>query len=56
VISHSSGETEDTFIADFAVAMGRADQDRIIVPVRTDAKYTDYSRSSGIGAAAVYAA
>ena len=34
VISHRSGETEDTFIADFAVAMGRLpNQDRLCMPL-----------------------
>jgi len=51
VISHRSGETEDTFIADFAVAMGGGQiQDRIIVPVRTDRQVQPITRDrSGIG-------
>ena len=36
IVSHRSGETEDTFIADFAVAMGAANQNRIGLPRRTN--------------------
>lgn len=41
--SHRSGETEDPCIADFAVAMGGADQDRVILPERTDCKIQPFA-------------
>jgi enolase len=45
VVSHRSGETEDTFIADLAVATGRA-RSRPAAPSRTDrvAKYNQLLR------------
>ena len=58
VISHRSGETEDTFIADLAVATG-AGQIKTGAPSRTDrvAKYNQLLRiEEGLGARAEYAA
>jgi enolase len=58
VISHRSGETEDTFIADLAVATG-AGQIKTGAPSRTDrvAKYNQLLRiEEALGARAVYAA
>ena len=58
VISHRSGETEDTFIADLAVATG-AGQIKTGAPSRTDrvAKYNQLLRiEEAIGAPAEYAA
>ena len=57
VISHRSGETEDTFIADLAVATG-AGQIKTGAPSRTDrvAKYNQLLRiEEGLGAGAEYA-
>ena len=58
VISHRSGETEDTFIADLAVATG-AGQIKTGAPSRSDrvAKYNQLLRiEEALGARAVYAA
>ena len=58
VISHRSGETEDTFIADLAVATG-AGQIKTGAPSRTDrvAKYNQLLRiEEALGARAEYAA
>ena len=58
VISHRSGETEDTFIADLAVATA-AGQIKTGAPSRTDrvAKYNQLLRiEEGLGARAEYAA
>ncbi len=58
VISHRSGETEDTFIADLAVATG-AGQIKTGAPSRTDrvAKYNQLLRiEEALGTRAVYAA
>ena len=58
VISHRSGETEDTFIADLAVATG-AGQIKTGAPSRTDrvAKYNQLLRiEESLGARAEYAA
>jgi enolase len=57
VISHRSGETEDTFIADFAVATG-AGQIKTGAPARGErtAKYNRLLRiEESLGAAARYA-
>ena len=54
-MSHRRGETEDTFIADLAVATGGADQDRL--GIRTDriAKYNQLLRiEEELGGSAVY--
>ena len=58
VISHRSGETEDTFIADLAVATG-AGQIKTGAPSRTDrvAKYNQLLRiEESLGVRAEYAA
>ena len=58
VVSHRSGETEDTFIADLAVATG-AGQIKTGAPSRTDrvAKYNQLLRiEEGLGGRAAYAA
>ena len=44
VISHRSGETEDTTIADIAVYERRPDQDRVGKPDRRIAKYNQLLR------------
>lgn len=57
IISHRSGETEDTFIADLAVATG-AGQIKAGAPARTDraAKYNQLLRiEEYLGSSAVYA-
>ena len=57
VISHRSGETEDTFIADLAVALN-AGQIKTGAPSRTDrvAKYNQLLRiEEELGSAASYA-
>ena len=56
IVSHRSGETEDTFIADLAVALGGG-QIKTGAPTRTDrcAKYNRLLRiEEELGAAARY--
>ena len=57
IISHRSGETEDTFIADFVVALGTG-QIKTGAPARSErtAKYNRLMRiERGLGSRAVYA-
>ena len=56
IVSHRSGETEDAFIADLAVAMG-AGQIKTGAPARSDrnAKYNRLLRiEESLGEAAIY--
>ena len=55
MISHRSGETEDTTIADLAVATGRSDKDRRSIPFRSRRKYNRLLRiEEELGSAATF--
>ena len=55
IISHRSGETEDTTIADVAVGQHRSDQDRIFIPHRSSGEIQSTLRiEEELGASALY--